>query len=107
MVTAADYLLFVDEVLDDMVRIVAELGDELANQRPDVPDSNSPYAILTHCLGVMEYWGGYMVAGRSILRDRAAEFRAAGPVGELVERTRRARRQLQSDLANLEPYAPP
>ena len=77
MVSVDDYLLFLDEVLDDMVRIVTELGDELANQRPDLPDSNSPYAILTHCLGVMEYWGGYMVGGRSIQRDRAAEFRAA------------------------------
>ena len=55
----------------------------------------------------MEYWGGYMVAGRSIQRDRAAEFRAVGPVGELIERTYRARRQLQLDVANLEPYAPP
>ena len=63
--------------------------------------------MLNHCLGVMEYWAGYMVAGRSIQRDRAAEFRAAGPVRELVERTHRARRQLQSDLANLEPDAPP
>jgi len=107
MITVGDYLLFVDEVLDDMVRIVTELGDELANQRPDVPDSNSPYAILTHCLGVMEYWGGYMVAGRTIQRDRAAEFRAAGHVGDLIERTRQARRQLQSDLGNFEPYAPP
>jgi hypothetical protein len=57
MISVDDYLLFLDEVLDHMVRIVTELGDELANQRPDVPDSNSPYAILTHCLGVMEYWG--------------------------------------------------
>ena len=107
MVTADDYLLFVDEVVDDMVRIVTELGDELANQRPEVRDSNSPYAILNHCLGVMEYWGGYMVAGRSSQRDRPAEFRAAGPVEELIERTHRARRQLQSDLADLEPYALP
>ena len=107
MISVDDYLLVLDEVLDDMVRIVSELGDDLANQRGDIPDSNSPYAILTHCLGVMEYWGGYMVAGRSIQRDRAAEFRAVGPVGELIERTHRARRQLQLDVANLEPYAPP
>jgi Protein of unknown function (DUF664) len=107
MISVDDYLLFLDEVLDDMVRIVTELGDELANERPDVPETNSPYAILTHCLGVMEYWAGYMVGGRSIERDRAAEFRAAGPVRGLVERTVRARQQLQSDLVNLEPFAPP
>ena len=55
----------------------------------------------------MEYWDGELVAQRSIERDRAAEFRAAGRGSELVERTRRARRQLQADVAHLEPFAPP
>jgi uncharacterized protein DUF664 len=107
MISGDDYLLFLGEVLDDMVRIVTELGDELSNRRPDLPDANSPYGILTHCLGVMEYWAGYMVAGRTIQRDRAAEFRAAGPVGELVDRAHQARRQLQADISNLEPFARP
>jgi hypothetical protein len=55
----------------------------------------------------MEYWGGAMVAGRPIERDRDAEFRATGEVGDLVRRTRQARRQLDADLAGLEPLAPP
>jgi hypothetical protein len=107
MISVEDYLFFVDEALDGMVGIVTELGDELANRRPDLPGANSPYAVLTHCLGVMEYWAGHVVAGRSIERDREAEFRAAGPVTDLVDRTRRARRRLQADLAELEPSAPP
>ena len=107
MISVADYLWFVDEALDGMVAIVVELGDDLANRRLHLAGSNSPYAILTHCLGVMEYWGGYLIAGRSIERDRAAEFRAAGTVADLVDRTRRVRRQLQKDLANFEPFAPP
>jgi hypothetical protein len=107
MISVEDYLFFVDEALDGMVNIVTDLGDELANRRPDVPKSNSPYALLTHCLGVIEYWAGYIVAGRSIRRDRAAEFRASGPIGELVDRTRRVREQLETDLANLDPLAPP
>ena len=107
MISVEDYLFFVDEALDGMVKIVTELGDDLANRRPDVPGANSPYAVLTHCLGVMEYWAGYLVAGRSIQRDREAEFRASGPVRDLVERTRGARRRLESDLASLEPFAKP
>jgi hypothetical protein len=48
-----------------------------------------------------------MVAGRTAERDRDAEFRASGPVDELVVRARRARRQLAADVATLEPGAPP
>jgi len=107
MISTDDYLYYVDEALDGMVAIVTELGDELANRRPDLPGANSPYVVLHHCLGVMEYWAGAIVAGRSVERDRGAEFRASGPVDELAERTRRARAQLEADLAQLEPFAPP
>ena len=106
MISAEDYLYFVDEALEGMVTIVTELGDELATRSLDVPGSNPPYAVLYHCLGVMEYWGGELVAGRCVERDRDAEFRAHGPVAELVQRTRRARRQLQADIAYLDSTAP-
>ncbi len=107
MISTEDYLTYLDDALDGMIAIVADLGDDLANRRPDMPGANSPYAILTHCLGVLEYWGGYIVAGRTIQRDRDAEFRAAGEVQALVERAHRARRQLAVDLGNLQPSAPP
>jgi hypothetical protein len=107
MINVDDFLSFVDEALEGMVAVVTDLGDELANRRLDLAGANSPYAILYHCLGVMEYWGGAMVAGRTIERDRDAEFRASGPVNELVRRTRQARRQLDADIADLEPPAPP
>lgn len=107
MISLDDYLTFVDDALDGMVAIVTALGDDLANRRPDVPGTNSPYALLTHCLGVMEFWGGHVVAGRRIERDRDAEFRASGPVAPLVERTERARRRLHADVATAEPSAPP
>jgi len=102
-----EYLWFVDEALDDMARIVAELGDDDANRRPDLPDANSPFAILTHCLGVLEFWPAYMVVDRPFERDRDAEFRATGSVADLVERTHAARRQLTEDLADAELSAPP
>jgi hypothetical protein len=107
MISVEDFLYFVDEALEGMVAMVTELGDDLANRRLDVPGANSPYAVLYHCLGVMEYWAGELVAGRTIERDRDAEFRSGGRVAELVARTRRARAQLDADIADLEPLAPP
>jgi hypothetical protein len=106
-VSSDDYLWFVDQALDGMVAIVGELGDDRANRRPGVEGANSAYVILTHCLGVMEFWGGMFVAGRSVERDRAAEFRAQGPVAELIARVPECRRRLESDLALADPTAAP
>jgi len=102
-----DFLWFADQALDEMVAILRALGDDRANRRLDLAGANSPYVILTHCLGVMEYWGGRMIAGRSIQRDRDAEFRAQGRVDALVDRTARARRQLAVDISAIQPTAAP
>ncbi len=107
MISISDYLYFADDALEAMSGIVSGLGDELANCRPDLPGGNSPYALLTHCLGVMEYWGGHVVAGRSIERDRAAEFRASGRVDELVERARAVRERFVADVQGAEPFNAP
>jgi len=106
MISVDDLLFYIDDALTGMVAIVQELGDDGANCRLDTPGANSPYALLAHCLGVMEYWGGFLIGGRDIERDRDAEFEAGGSVGELVDRSRRAREQLHTDLADLEPAAP-
>ena len=90
-----------------MAAIVTGLGDELANTRPDLPGANSPYAILRHCLGVMEYWGGHVVAGRTVERDRAAEFLAAGPVADLAAAAGAGRRRFRADLETAELGARP
>jgi hypothetical protein len=107
VLTSTDFLYYVDDALAGMTAIVRDLGDELANRAPDLPGANTPYAILTHCLGVMEYWGGYRVAGRAIERDRPAEFRAHGTVLELAARVEAARDRLRADIADLDPAAPP
>ncbi len=93
-------LWFVDLALGQMTAIVRQLGDDRANQHLAVAGANSPYAILTHCLGVMEFWGGATVAGRHIERDRAAEFTATGSVDTLLERAEASRRRLHADVAD-------
>ena len=106
-VPASDYLWFVDLALRQMTTIVEELGDELVNRRPPFRDTNSAFVILTHCLGVMEYWGGATVAERPIQRDRAAEFTASGDVAGLLRRSEQGRRRLREDLVGLHAEAPP
>jgi hypothetical protein len=106
-VPASDYLWFVDLALGQMTSIVEELGDELVNRRPPFRDTNSAYVILTHCLGVMEYWGGATVAERPVQRDRAAEFTASGDVAGLLRRTDHARLRLREDIVGLHSAALP
>jgi len=98
---------YVDRAVDEMAEIVTGLGDDLANRKPVLPGSNSPYAILQHCLGVMEFWGGDVVAGREVTRDRDAEFRAQGPVAGLTAAVADAKRRFRADAATAEFAAPP
>ncbi|TLS42397.1 DinB family protein [Streptomyces montanus] len=102
MLSREDYLYFTDRALDGMAAIVVELGDERAN-RAAYPGANSPYALLHHCLCVIETWVGGFVRGRPIDRDRDAEFTAAGPVELLVERCATVRAQMHTDVADTHP----
>ena len=98
---------FVDLALSEMAAIVESLGDDLANRRPPFRGANSAYVILTHCLGVMEYWGGATVAERPVQRDRSAEFSARGEVAPLLRRAQQARRRLREDIVGLDAQAKP
>lgn len=100
-----DFMWFVDDCLDAMVQIVEELGDHDANEAPDLPGANSPYAILTHCLAMMTWWSGEAVAGHPVPRDRDAEFVATGPVATMRERALQARAQFVADLEGLDSSA--
>jgi Protein of unknown function (DUF664) len=98
---------YVDRAVEAMADIVGDLGDELASTRPGLPGANSPYAILRHCLGVMEFWAGQVVAGRTVERDREAEFRASGPVAGLLGEAQKAQRRFRADIVTADPTARP
>lgn len=100
--TTDDYLWFVDDFLHDMVEIVEGLGDELASTAPSLPGANSPYAILTHCLGMMTWWSGRAIAGHDVDRDRGAEFAATGPVDAVRAKVAAARARFVEDLERLD-----
>ncbi|CAA9277453.1 MAG: hypothetical protein AVDCRST_MAG57-3535 [uncultured Blastococcus sp.] len=105
MIDPDDYLYFAHRALDGMASIVVELGDDLANRRP-LPDANSPYALLHHCLAVVDAWAGGFVAGRAFERDRAAEFQAAGDVVSLVRRVETTKAALTADVHGARHDAP-
>lgn len=105
MIDRDGYWYFVDRALGGMRGIVAELGDDLANRRPPLPGGNSPYALLHHCVGVVDAWVGGFVAGRPVRRDRAAEFSASGPVDALLARVDAASERFRADLLTADPAA--
>lgn len=94
-------LVITGESLSSMTEILRGLGDELANTTPDLPGANSPYAIVFHCVAVIEHWGGSVIAGLKIPRDRATEFTATGRVDDLIARVDDVRTRLPEwvDLA--------
>jgi cystathionine beta-lyase len=106
-----DYLYFTDRALSGMSTILRELGDSLANTRPQLPGANTPFGLVTHCLAVADYWAGQLIADRRVERDRDKEFSASGSVARLVKDVDDARAQLVTDLDSLDscaaPKAPP
>lgn len=97
------YVYFLSRALNDMADIVDGLGDDLANRRMSTPGANSPYALLNHCLGAVDYWVGEVVAGRPANRDRDAEFAASGPTGPLLDRVRATVARLSDDVRQARP----
>lgn len=98
---------YVDTALAKLLTRADELaeagGDELLCRRPEVEGANSVFALIIHCCGVMERWGGETIAGRTINRDRAAEFTATGTLTQLEERVAAQRRRWVEDLAGFDP----
>jgi bifunctional pyridoxal-dependent enzyme with beta-cystathionase and maltose regulon repressor activities len=101
-VDSDSYLYFAARALRGMREIVVSLGDDLACRKPPLPGANTPYGLLTHCLGVAAYWGGHVVAGRAVARDRKTEFNATGRVDDLANRVEQAVEQLAEDVATVE-----
>lgn len=100
-------LIHVDRALDGMTATLRELGDDLANAETDLPGGNTAYQIVRHCCGVLEFWGGQVLADRPITRDRLAEFTSSGTVDELVVLVEQQRAAFRSDLDGFDGDSPP
>lgn len=96
----------VDRHLDRMAAIAAGLGDELVNFTPELPGANSPYQLVVHCCGMIEWWTRSAMLGRVVTRNREAEFTSFGDVSTLLRRVEAVRAQLLRDLATVDLDAP-
>ena len=100
---AREFVPFIQTAFNGMLGIAAELGDPLVNANPDLEGANSAYAIVTHCIGVPDWWVGLHIAGRPVARDRDAEFAAAGSVADLQEAVSASLDRFKADLAEMDP----
>ncbi|TSD47367.1 DUF664 domain-containing protein [Rhodococcus sp. KBS0724] len=88
-----------DESLVAIQAILADMTSEQANRTPRLPGANSPYAIGTHCVGMVDYWGGSLIAGLRIPRDRESEFRSHGDPKHLCAELDRVREHFPQQAA--------
>ncbi|WP_446664452.1 mycothiol transferase [Flexivirga sp. B27] len=91
-------MIHVDRALDGMSATLRDLGDDLVNAGTDLPGGNTAYQIVRHCCGVLEFWGGKVLADRPITRDRPAEFTSSGTVDEIVAIVAEQRAKFRADL---------
>lgn len=106
MVPPEAFLGLVNTALDGMLQRLEELGDDRVNQRPDLPEANSPYIIMAHCVGLTHYWIGRVCGGRPYPRDRDGEFRAHGSLAQMQQAVRDLQNQLAEDIQRVQPDQP-
>ena len=66
-----------------------DLSDEELNCPLTLPETNTLFALATHLVGAGEFWVLAVAGGRTIPRDRLAEFRATGSYRDLSARYER------------------
>jgi hypothetical protein len=81
---------------------IRNLDDEAANWRPVSKGTNSIYAILCHLAGSENYWVEQVIGGKTVNRDREAEFRALGHLSEVVDHWEEVGRASQKTLSKLD-----
>ena len=80
------YAAFIQRVVEGAVAALSELSDEQMNSSSGVVHANSMYAVATHLAAAGEFWVLGLVGGGLVIRDREAEFRAAGAGTDLMVR---------------------
>ena len=80
------YAAYIQRVVEGTVAALSELSDEQINWSSGAVHANSMYAVATHLVAMGEFWVLGLVGGGSVIRDREAEFRAAGAGTDLIVR---------------------
>jgi uncharacterized damage-inducible protein DinB len=78
-----------DYIGREVLQQLRSVPEEALNQPLTLPETNTLFALATHLVGAGEKWVLEHVGGRTIVRDREAEFYATGTLAELVARYER------------------
>jgi uncharacterized damage-inducible protein DinB len=73
----------------DVLQQLRSIPEPLLNQPLSLPETNTLFALATHLVGSGELWVLALAGGRTVVRDRNAEFHATGTLAELVARYER------------------
>lgn len=91
-------------LLDQVCQNLAGLTEAQLNWRPPTNETNSPYAIASHILGSTRVYALGFGCGRTVARDRPAEFAASGSDAHtLTAQLRALAAEIQEALATLPP----
>lgn len=96
------YLTEFNIIREDISKVIRGLNDEAANWQPLQAGTNSIYAILTHIIGVDNFWVRQIIGGQTVQRNREAEFRASGKIAELLTVWEESWIQIESLLGKLD-----
>jgi hypothetical protein len=88
--------------IDRLLETIAELDEEAVNWKPPVPSANSLLVLVTHALASAEDNVVRRAAGKTVVRNRDAEFAATGGGSHLSARANEVRGRIAEALASLE-----
>ena len=83
---ASHFASMLEYIGRDVLQQLHTIPEHLLNQPLMLEDTNTLFALATHLVGSGEDWVLMQVGGRTIARDRPAEFRAIGNFAELEMR---------------------
>lgn len=74
---------YVRHAFVQMLAVADRLGDELLDERPHGPGTNSVAALIVHCCSLTPWWLGHVALGDPTDRQRDAEFHATAELADL------------------------
>src|SRR5215469_10175699 len=86
---AARIASVLEKIGREVLAHLKDLSHEDLNRPLTLPETNTLFALATHLVGAAEFWVLVVAGGRSIPRDRPAEFRASGSLSDLTARYER------------------
>jgi uncharacterized damage-inducible protein DinB len=83
------FAIVLENIGHDVLVDLRSVPAPFLNQPLALPETNTLFALATHLVGSGEFWVLALAGGRTIARDREAEFHASGTLAELVTRYER------------------